>query len=134
MHKQMFVNLPVSDLPRSKAFFEAMGYRFNPDFTNDMGAGLVLGENLYAMLLTKPFFQGFTHKPIGDAVAQTSVIVALDCESRAEVDALIAKAKAAGATTPREPQDLGFMYQHGFHDLDGHVWEVFHMSGMPPKA
>ncbi len=133
MHKQIFVNLPVKDLPRSKAFFEAMGYRFNPDFTNDAGAGLVLGENLYAMLLTEPFFKGFTPKPIGDATQQTAVIVALDCESREEVDTLVAKARAAGATTPREAQDHGFMYQHGFHDLDGHVWEVFFTSAMPPK-
>ncbi|MBL8380491.1 MAG: glyoxalase/bleomycin resistance/extradiol dioxygenase family protein [Burkholderiales bacterium] len=133
MHKNMYVNLPIKDLARSMAFFKAMGYSFNPDFTNDIAAGLVLGENLYAMLLTEPFFQGFTPKPIGDATAQTSVLIALDCQDRAEVDALVAKAKAAGATTPREPQDLGFMYQHGFHDLDGHVWELFHMSGMPPK-
>lgn len=130
----MFVNLPVKDLPRSMAFFKAMGYSFNPDFTNDAGAGLVLGENLYAMLLTLPFFKGFTPKPIGDATQHTSAIIALDCQSREEVDALVHKARAAGATTPRDAQDLGFMYQHGFHDLDGHVWELFIMSGTPPKS
>ncbi len=134
MHKQIFVNLPVKSLPASMAFFEAMGYHFNPQFTSEMGASLVLGENLYAMLLTEDFARTFTAKPLVDAKAATEVLVCLSCESREEVDALVAKAKAAGASVPREPQDHGFMYGHGFEDLDGHIWELAYMSGEPPAA
>lgn len=134
MHKQIYVNLPCRNLPASKAFFEAMGYSFNPQFTNDMGAGLVLGENLFAMLLTEEFAKGFTAKPLVDAHAATEVLVCLSCESREEVDSLVAKARAAGAQVPRKPQDHGFMYAHGFEDLDGHIWELVYMSGMPPQA
>jgi uncharacterized protein len=128
MHQQIFVNLPVVDLPRSKAFFESLGYRFNPQFSNELGACLVLGENLHAMLLTRPFFQGFTDKPVADAHQSVQVLTCLSCESRAEVDALVAKARAAGAAVPRPPQDHGFMYGHGFEDLDGHVWELAFMD------
>ncbi|NCT84272.1 MAG: glyoxalase/bleomycin resistance/extradiol dioxygenase family protein [Comamonadaceae bacterium] len=134
MHKQIFVNLPCKNLPASKAFFEALGYAFNPQFTNDMGAALVLGDNLYAMLLTEDFARGFTGKPLVDAKAATEVLVCLSCESREEVDGLVARARAAGGSVPRAPQDHGFMYAHGFEDLDGHIWELVHMSGLPPQA
>lgn len=134
MHKQIFVNLPVKDLARSKAFFEALGYTFNPQFTNDIGACLELGPNLYAMLLTEDFARGFTSKPLVDATAATEVLVCLSCESREEVDSLVAKARAAGAAVPREPQIHGdFMYGHGFEDLDGHIWELAYMTGTPPQ-
>jgi predicted lactoylglutathione lyase len=131
MHKQIFVNLPCRNLPASKAFFEALGYSFNPQFTNEMGAGLILGENLFAMLLTEDFARGFTAKPLVDARAATEVLVCLSCDSRAEVDTLVAKAHAAGGSVPRPPVDHGFMYGHGFEDLDGHIWELVHMSGAP---
>ncbi len=134
MHKQIFVNLPIADMAKSQAFFKALGYSFNPDFTNDMGASLVLGENLFAMLLVHDFFKGFTAKPLADAKASTEVIVCLSCESREQVDSLVAKAVAAGGKAPRPAQDHGFMYAHGFEDLDGHIWELVYMSGMPPKA
>lgn len=134
MHKQIFINLPVKDLPASKAFFEAMGYAFNPQFTDENAACLVLGDTLYAMLLTEPFFKGFTAKPVVDARTATEVLVCLSCESREEVDQLVAKARAAGGAVPREPQDHGFMYAHGFEDIDGHVWELAYMSGEPPAA
>ena len=136
MHQQIFVNLPVTDLPRSRAFFEALGMSINPQFSNEQGACVVLGENLYAMLLVKAFFKGFTGKPIADATQATEVIVCLSCESRAEVDAVVAKALKAGGTAPRAPQDHGFMYGHGFEDLDGHIWELSHMdlSAAPPSA
>lgn len=134
MHKQIFVNLPCKHLAASKAFFEALGYSFNPQFTNDMGACLMLGDNLFAMLLAEDFARGFTSKPLVDAKAATEVLVCLSCESRAEVDQLVAKARAAGAAVPREPQDHGFMYGHGFEDLDGHIWELVHMTGTPPQA
>ena len=128
MHKQIFVNLPVGDLPRSKAFFESLGLAFNPQFTNDQGACLVVGENIYAMLLVKDFFKTFTGKPLVDATRSTEVLVCLSCESRAEVDDLVARAVQAGGTAPRKPQDHGFMYGHGFEDLDGHIWELMHMD------
>lgn len=133
MHKQIFVNLPIADMARSKSFFTALGYSFNPDFTNDQGAALVLGENLYAMLLIHEFFATFIDKPIVDAKKSTEVLVCLSCDSREQVDSLVAKAIAAGGSAPRAPQDHGFMYGHGFEDLDGHVWELVHMSGTPPK-
>lgn len=128
MHKQIFVNLPVRDLKRSMTFFKALGMSFDAAFTNDDAACLVIGENIYAMLLVESFFKTFTEKPIADASTSTEVLVCLSCESRAEVDELVAKALAAGGRAPREPQDHGFMYGHGFEDLDGHIWELVHMN------
>ncbi len=127
MHKQIFVNLPIENMERSQAFFRALGYAFNPDFTNDQGACMVVGENLFVMLLVKDFYATFTRKAIADARTTTEVLVCLSCDSRETVDALVAQAVAAGATTPRPVQDLGFMYSHGFDDLDGHTWEFVHM-------
>jgi predicted lactoylglutathione lyase len=128
MHQQIFVNLAVNDLPKSRAFFERLGLTFNPQFSNEQGACLVLGENIFAMLLVKAFFKGFTGKPIADATQTTEAIICLSCQSRAEVDAIVAKAVAAGGTAPRAPQDHGFMYGHGFEDLDGHIWELAYMD------
>lgn len=128
MFRQIFVNLPIQDMARSQAFFKALGLSFNQRFTNEHGACLEIGENFYAMLLVQPFFQGFTQKPISDAHQSTEVILALSVDSRAEVEEVIARAVAAGATTPNAPQDHGFMFQHGFADLDGHQWEVFWMD------
>ncbi|SOE81674.1 Predicted lactoylglutathione lyase [Caballeronia arationis] len=128
MHKQIFVNLPVKDLKRSMTFFKALGLSFDPQFTNDQGACLVIGDNIFAMLLVEDFFQGFTSKAIVDAEQSTEVLVCLSCESRAEVDELVAKAVAAGGRAPRPPLDHGFMYGHGFEDLDGHIWELVHMA------
>ncbi len=135
MHKQIFVNLPIADMQKSQAFFKQLGYTFNPDFTNDQGACMVVGDNLYVMLLVKDFFQGFTGKPVADATQSTEVLVCLSCESRAEVDDLVARAVAAGGSAPRPPQDYGFMYGHGFEDLDGHIWELAYMEpGAKPNA
>ena len=136
MHKQIFVNLPVKNVERTKAFFSSLGFGFNPDFSNEQALSMVIGENIFAMLLAEPFFQGFTKKPLADATKTTEVIVCLSCESRDEVDQLVAKAVAAGATAPHPPQDHGFMYGHGFTDLDGHVWELVYMqpNAVPPKG
>lgn len=128
MHRQIFVNLPIRDMARSQAFFKAMGYHFNPQFTNDQGACLELGEQLYAMLLVEDFFKTFTAKPVANAREATEVLVCLSCDSRVEVDSLVAKAVAAGGTAPRPAQDHGFMYGHGFEDLDGHIWELVYME------
>jgi predicted lactoylglutathione lyase len=136
MHKQIFVNLPVRNLERSRAFFSSLGFAFNPQFSNDDGACMIIGENIFAMLLTEPFFRGFTTKPIADAREATEVLTCLSCESRDEVDALVAKAIAAGGRAPNPKQDHGFMYGHGFEDLDGHLWELAWMdqAALPPQA
>ena len=134
MASQMFVNLPVKDLQRSVAFFTALGFSFNPQFTDDNATCMIVSEHNFVMLLVEPFFQSFTKKPLSDARRQTEVLVAISRDSRAAVEEIVAKAVAAGAATPMPPQDLGFMYQHGFEDLDGHQWEFFHMESTPPAA
>jgi hypothetical protein len=132
MHKQIFINLPVQDLKRSRAFFEGLGFGFNPQFTNEQGACMVVGDNIFAMLLDREFFKTFTHKQIADTRSHTETLICLTCDSDAEVDALVRKALAGGGSTPRPVQDMGFMYYHGFEDLDGHTWELAHMRGNPP--
>jgi uncharacterized protein len=136
MGRKIFVNFPIKDMQRSQAFFRALGFSFNPQFTNEQGACMVIAEDIYAMLLVEPFFQGFTKKPVFDAKKGTEVIVCLSCESRGEVDDLVRKALAAGGTAPNAPQDHGFMYGHGFEDPDGHVWELTWMdpSAAPPHG
>ena len=128
MSRKIFVNLPVQDLPASMTFFERLGFGFNPQFTDATAACLVISEEIYAMLLTREKFQGFTPRPICDARQSTEVLVCLSCESRAEVDALVRKAVAAGGSTYNQPQDYGFMYGHGFQDPDGHLWELITME------
>ena len=128
MATQIYVNLPVKNLERSRAFFTSLGYGFNPQFSNESGACMVIGENIYAMPLVESFFQTFTKKPVADATRSTEVLVCLSCDSRAQVDELVAKARAAGGTVPNEAQDHGFMYGHGFEDPDGHVWELMYMD------
>ena len=128
MATQIFVNLPVKDLDKSKAFFAHLGYTFNPQFTDENAACMVISDTIYAMLLTEPFFKGFTKKEISNAHKTTEVLVCLSCDSRAKVEATIKKAIEAGAKTPMPPQDLGFMYGHGFEDLDGHQWEFMFME------
>ncbi len=127
--KQIFVNLPVKDLDKSKAFFGALGYTFNPQFTDANAACMVIAEgSIHAMLLVEDFFKTFTDKSLTDTSKSTEVLLCLSCESRAEVDDLVAKAVAAGGTVPRKPQDHGFMYAHGFQDVDGHLWELVYMD------
>jgi predicted lactoylglutathione lyase len=133
MHSQIFVNLPVKDLKRSVDFFTKLGYTFNPTFTDENATCMILGENLYAMLLVEKFFSTFTSKTITDTTKSTEVLNCVACGSREQVDDLVAKARAAGCQVPREPQDHGFMYAHGYEDLDGHTWELIHMTGEPPQ-
>lgn len=128
MSCRLFVNLPVADLKRSVDFFAALGFTFNPKFTDENATCMVVSEHIQVMLLVRPFFEGFTKKPVADARAATEVLLALSCEARDEVDAFVSKAVAAGAGTPLEPKDYGFMYQRSFEDLDGHQWEVFWMD------
>jgi uncharacterized protein len=128
MNRMIFVNLPVKDLPKSMAFFRALGYDFNPHYTDEAGASMVVSEDIYVMLLTYAKFREFTPKPICDAMKSTEVLVSLSCASREEVDELVRKATAAGGTTYSEPADYGMMYEHGFQDLDGHIWELVYME------
>lgn len=128
MNKQIFVNLPVQDLPRSMNFFKALGYRFNDQFCDETAACMVISDQIFAMLLTHDKFKTFTPNPVCDAHKQSEVLVCLACESRSEVDELIGRAKAAGGTTFKDPDDHGFMYGHSFQDLDGHIWELIHME------
>jgi predicted lactoylglutathione lyase len=128
MSKQIFVNLPVKNLPTSIAFFEALGYKFNPQFTDAQATCMIIGENIFAMLLVEARFQTFTPKALVDAKNGTEVLVALSHDSRAEVERIVAAAIAAGGRKYAEPTDHGFMYQWGFEDLDGHIWEHFWMD------
>lgn len=128
MTTKIFVNLPVQDLSASIAFFQKLGYNFNPQFTDETAACMVVSEDIYAMLLTHEKFKTFSPHPISDARKSTEVLIALSCDSRAQVDDLVAKAVAAGGNTYNQPQDHGFMYGHGYQDLDGHVWELFWMD------
>lgn len=131
MHSQMFVNLPVRNLQRSVDFFTKVGYSFNPQFTDENASCMIVGDNLFVMLLTEKFFSSFTCKAIADTRQATETLTCLSCSSREQVDELVAKARAAGALVPRAAQDHGFMYAHGYEDLDGHTWELVHMSGAP---
>ncbi len=129
--QMIFVNLPVRDLEKSKTFFAALGYTFNPQFTNESAACMVISDSIFVMLLVEAFFKGFTTKPLSDARQQTEVITCLSADSRKAVDELVDKALAAGASEPMPARDYGFMYQRGFQDLDGHLWEIAHMDGEP---
>lgn len=133
MHSQIFVNLPVRNLERSVEFFTKLGYTFNPQFTDENATCMILGENLFVMLLVEKYFTTFTSKGVTDTSKTTEVLTCVSCDSKQQIDDLVAKARAAGAQVPRAAQDHGFMYSHGYEDLDGHTWELVHMSGMPPQ-
>jgi uncharacterized protein len=128
MSRQIFVNLPVKNLNKSIEFFTRLGYMFNPQFTDETAACMIISNDIFVMLLTEAKFQIFTPKAICDATTSTEVLVCLSCESREEVDDMVRKAVAAGGTIYNEPQDHGFMYGHGFQDLDGHIWELICME------
>ncbi len=128
MATKMFVNLPVKDLNRSVGFFEKLGYSFNPQFTDENATCMIIGEDIYAMLLVESFFKTFTPKPIADAKTTTEVLVALSMDSRDEVTHIVETALAAGAGRYKDPDDQGFMYTWGFEDPDGHIWEYFWMD------
>ena len=124
----IFVNLPVSDLDASKAFFGGLGFEFDPKFTNEECACLVVSDQAYVMLLARSRFEDFTVKPTADATATTEALFCVSAESREGVDALADAALAAGGSDAAEPQDHGFMYGRSFADLDGHHWEVMWMD------
>ena len=126
-HK-LFLNLPVADLQRSVSFFEALGFAFNPQFTDATATCMLIGEDAYAMLLDRDRFGTFSGRPVGDPQATTTALFALSVDSRAEVDAMVDKAVAAGGSHAVAAQDHGFMYGRSFYDPDGHHWEVFWMD------
>lgn len=126
--RMIFVNLPVKDLKASRAFFAALGYTFNEQFSDDTAACTVISDNIFVMLLTEPKFRGFITGEISDASKGTEVITTLSASSRAECDDMLAKALAAGAKPWKPALDYGFMYRISFQDLDGHVWEFMWMD------
>ncbi len=135
MAKLVFINLPVADLPRSMAFYEAVGAINNPQFTDHTAACMVLSETISVMLLTHEKFRQFTPRPVADARAATEVLVCLSAESREEVDRVIGQATTAGGKAdPGPKQDYGFMYGRSFEDLDGHIWEVMFMDMAAAQA
>jgi uncharacterized protein len=125
---KIFVNLPVKDLNKSVAFFTKLGYKFNKQFTDETATCMIVSDDIFVMLLTEAKFKTFTPKKVCDATKNTEVLVALSCDSRKQVEEMVRKAVAAGGSTYDKPQDLGFMYQHGFQDPDGHIWELFFME------
>jgi uncharacterized protein len=136
MPRQIFVNFPVKNLERSMDFFRKLGFEFNPQFTNEQAACMIIEkDSSYAMLLVEPFFKTFIEKNIADASKSTEVLTAVSLDNRAEVDRLVDIAIKSGGAEARPPLDMGFMYNRAFNDLDGHTWEFFHMDmSKMPKA
>ncbi|MBA3705125.1 MAG: VOC family protein [Bacteroidetes bacterium] len=128
MATQIFVNLPVKNLSKTIEFFTKLDFAFNPEFTDEKAACLIIDENIFVMLLTEDFFKKFTQKEISDATKSTEVILTLSAESREKVDEMISKVLKAGGRSPKPPQDHGWMFGRGFQDLDGHLWEVMYMD------
>ncbi|AYM77422.1 glyoxalase/bleomycin resistance/extradiol dioxygenase family protein [Janthinobacterium agaricidamnosum] len=125
MNKQIILNLPVKELDKSRAFFSSLGFTFNSRFSGENAAFMNIVEgSIEAMLTTEPFFRSLIDKPLADARQANEVVICLSCESREEVDSLIAKAAAAGGRIPHPPEDHGFMYDQGFEDIDGHLWNL----------
>lgn len=134
MATKIFVNLPVQDLPKAIDFFKKLGYSFNPQFTNEDAACMIIEEgSIYAMLLTHKHFKSFIDKDITDTKQSVEAIIALEMPSKEKVDEIVSKALEAGGTRYRDLTDMGWMYQDSFADLDGHKWEVFYIdpSGFP---
>jgi predicted lactoylglutathione lyase len=125
MNKQIILNLPVKNLDKSKVFFSALGFTFDPRFSGENAAFMnIVDGTIQAMLTTESFFKSLIDKPLADAKEGNELVICLSCESREEVDSLIAKAVAAGGRTPHPPEDHGFMYDQGFEDIDGHLWNL----------
>lgn len=128
MSRSLYLNLAVSDLDRSVEFFRALGFDFNPQFTDETATCMIVGEDAFVMLLTKSRFSDFTTKELVDPATQTEAITAFSADSREDVDKLADEALASGGSTANDPMDLGFMYSRSFHDPDGHLWEIVWMD------
>jgi uncharacterized protein len=125
---KIFVNLPAKDLNKTIEFFTKLGFKFNPQFTDENATCMIVGEDIFVMLLVEKFFKTFTKKEICDTSKNTEVIVALSVEGREKVDQMINKAIEAGGRESREPQDHGWMYGRSFEDINGHIWEIIYMD------
>ena len=134
MATQLFLNLPVKDLNRSVEFFTALGFSFNPDFTDENATCMIINDGAYVMLLVESYFKTFISKGIADTGSKAEAIVAFSVDSREAVDEAVRKALAAGGAPAQEVQDYGFMYNHSFPDPVGHLWEVFWMDPAGPPA
>jgi predicted lactoylglutathione lyase len=128
MSSKIFMNLPVKDLKRSMAFYEALGWKHNPQFTDETAASIVISEEIYVMLLTHEKFNQFTDKKIVDSSKSAQMIIALSADSKEGVHEIVDAALKAGAVEPRPLTDYGFMIYRTFEDLDGHIWEVLFMD------
>lgn len=128
MKTQIFVNLPVKNLNKSMDFFKKIGFTFNPQFTDETAACMVISDDIYTMLLTHDKFKSFTPKRIADATQTTEVLTALSFDSREKVNQLMDAVLKAGGTEARPAEELGFMFTRSFNDLDGHIWEIFWMD------
>jgi uncharacterized protein len=128
MITKIFVNLPVKDLNKTVEFFTKLGFTFNPQFTDENATCMIVGENIFVMLLVEKFFKTFTKKEISDTTKYTEAIVAISAESKEEVDQMIKKVVDAGGSEPRDPQDYGWMYARSFEDINGHLWDIFYMD------
>ena len=128
MATKIFVNLPVKNLNNSMEFFAKLGFSFNTQFTNEHAACMVVSDDIFVMLLAEPFFKTFTKKEIADTSKTIEALICLSAKSKKKVDEMVNNAKQAGGTIPNPKQDQGFMYGHGFEDLDGHTWEVMWMD------
>lgn len=128
MATKIFVNLPIRDLKRSVEFFTKLGFRFDSRFTDETATCMIVNDYIFVMLLTHDKFKAFTPKEICDTSKYTEALVCLTSESREKVDEIVRKAIEGGGTIYSKPQDLGFMYGHGFQDLDGHIWEIIYME------
>jgi len=135
MSSQIFLNIPVKDLPKSVSFFTALGFKFNPQFTDEKATCMIINDHAFVMLLVEPFFQTFTPKSLVNAHQSTEAMIGISVENPEKVDEMVNTAIASGGTEARAPQDLGFMYTRSVNDPDGHIWEFFWMdpSGMAPQ-
>lgn len=131
MINQVFLSLPVADLPKSVAFFKSLGFAHNPLFSDDTAACIIISDAISVMLSSHAKFREFTPKAVCDTSQAVEILISLSCESREEVDELVAKALAAGGSSYDKPEDFGFMYTHSFVDPDGHGWGVLHMVPQP---
>ncbi len=125
---KLFVNLPIKDLGKTRAFFGELGFTFDENFSDERGVCMQINPDTYYMLLTEPFFQSFTDKKIADSKSTVECYNALSAESRADVDRLVDKAMDLGATLGQKPEEYDFMYSRSFRDLDGHEWSFCWMD------
>lgn len=128
MVSDIYINLPVNDLDNAIEFFTKLGFKFNPQFTDEKGSCMIVGDHIYVMLLVHPFFKTFINKGISDAKENSEVILALTLSSKEDVDSMMKKVIDAGGKEFRDPEYAEWMYGRSFEDLDGHVWELFYMD------